>query len=60
MSATPQEPDPPEVALVVRAGIVILGRIVEHRALWPDDLPRLAAYTRALERLERHLDGPGA
>ena len=55
--STPQEPDPPEIRLVIRAGLVIIERILARRALTPDDLPRLAAYVHALDRLERHLDG---
>jgi hypothetical protein len=52
----PQEDDPPSVRLAVRAGIAIIGRILDQGDVGGDDLRRLAAYRRALLRLRDHLD----
>ena len=57
MSTTPQEPDPPEIRLVLRAGIVALSRVLDREHVDAEDLARLAAYVRALKRLREHLEG---
>ena len=59
MTASPHETDPPAVRLVVRAGIVALSRVLDRGRVDAEDLARLAAYVRALQRLADHLDREG-
>lgn len=65
MTASPTTPpsgrhetDPPDVRLVVLAGIQILSRIIDRPELDAEDLARLRAYVRALVRLRNHLGEP--
>lgn len=57
MSAGPQDNDPPDVRLVLRAGIAITGAVLRAGAVDDDDLERLAAFRRAMVRLRDHLNG---